>query len=140
MEMATGKAAPAAGQAQGKRLHYLRLWDVYGPLLTETQREIAERYYLYDLSLAEIAEEKEISKQAVSDALKKSRELLDSYEDRLHISADNTKYALAVSEMMTNVTRALAAFAERHPEFSEEMGAIADMVCVGEVIDLDKED
>lgn len=129
-----------AGKEAEERLRYLGLWDAYGPLLTDLQREICERYYLLDLSLSEIAEEKGVSKQAVSDTLKKSRELLDSYEEKLHFKRDNDAYSRAVSFMMTGVTRALEAFADRHPEFSEEIGEIADMVCVGEIIDLDKED
>ena len=141
MQTATVKGnAPAADGAQKGRLHYLALWDAYGPLLTELQREICELYYSLDLSLSEIAEEKGVSKQAVSDTLKKSRELLDSYEEKLHFRRDNDEYSRAVSFMMTGVERALREFAGRHPEFAEEIGEIADMVCVGEVIDLDKED
>lgn len=123
-----------------KDLKYLQLWDAYGPLLTDTQRELCELYYMCDLSLSEIAEEKGISKQAVSDTLKKSRELLDYYEDRLHHNEMNQEYSHAVSNMMTDVTRALAAFKQNHPEHAEEIQSIADMVVVGEVVNLDEED
>ena len=68
-----------------KDLSYLRLFDTYGGLLTEHQRELCELYYMYDLSLTEIAEQKGISKQSVSDTLAKSRALLDEYEEKLHI-------------------------------------------------------
>ncbi len=124
----------------GERLKYLRLWDAYGPLLTETQRAFCELYYLCDLSLSEIAEEKGVTKQSVSDTLKKSRELLDRYEEKLHFAESEGAYSLAVSDMMTKVTRALSEMEERHPELSAEIGAIADMVSVGEVTDLDKEE
>ncbi len=140
MEIATVKGSAEKKAASGDRLRYLGLWDTYGPLLTETQREICELYFLCDLSLSEIAEEKCVSKQSVSDALKKSRELLDSYEEKLHVKRDSDAYSLAVSDMMTRVVRALGDFAGTHPEFSQEMAAIADMVCVGEVIDLDQEE
>ena len=123
-----------------KNLNDVQLFDRYGALLTETQREICEKYYLYDLSLSEIAEEKGISKQAVSDALKTSRALMGSFEAKLHFNAETQRYSLAVSDMMTRVTRALGEFADAHPEFSEEIRPIADLVCVGEVVDLDKED
>ena len=43
-------------------LHFLRLWDIYSPLLTEHQREITDLYFNCDLSLAEIAEEKGCSR------------------------------------------------------------------------------
>ena len=127
-------SVPQQNTPHGERLNYLRLWDSYGALLTETQREICKLYYLCDLSLSEIAELKSVSKQAVSDALKKSRELLDFYEEKLHHSAQNIAYSQAVSDMMTKVTRALAALGEEHPELKDQIAAIDNMVCVGEVV------
>lgn len=123
-----------------KDLKYLQLFDAYGALLTDSQREISEKYYLYDLSLSEIAEEKGVSKQSVSDTLKKSRELLDFYEEKLHHNEINQRYSLEVSLMMTKVSKALENFRQKHPEFAEEIRRITDMVVVGEVIDLDEED
>ncbi len=123
-----------------KDLRYLQLWDAYGPLLTDAQREICEKYYMYDLSLSEIAEEKGVSKQAVSDALKTSRELLDFYEDKLHFNEWNQKYSLEVSFMMTDVTRALEDFKRFHPEFAGEIDGIIGKITVGETIDLDEEE
>ena len=134
MPFATIEGEAPSPQKRGKDLGYLQLFDAYGPLLTETQQEIC------DLSLSEIAEEKGITKQAVSDTLKKSRELLDSFEQKLHFVKDNEQYALEVSLMLTRVQRALAELSGRHPEISKEVGAIADMVCVGEVITLDEEE
>ena len=121
-----------------KDLRYLQLWDAYGPLLTESQREICEKYYMYDLSLTEIAEEKGISKQAVSDALKTSRELLDLYEGKLHFNEQNQAYSLAVSFMMTDVTRALEAFKQKYPTYVREIDEIIAKVTVGDTVDLDE--
>lgn len=64
-------------------LHFLRLWDLYSPLLTETQREITDLYFNYDLSLGEIAEQKCVSRQSVSDCLQKCRKQLEKYEEKL---------------------------------------------------------
>ena len=64
-------------------LHFLQLWDVYSPLLTATQREITDLYFNYDLSLGEIAEQKGVSRQSVSDCLQKSRKQLETYEEKL---------------------------------------------------------
>ncbi len=64
-------------------LEFLRLLDLYSPLLTKTQREITDLYFNYDLSLAEIAEQKGVSRQSVSDCLNKSRKQLVSYEEKL---------------------------------------------------------
>ena len=68
---------------EGKDLKTALLWDAYGALLTETQREITDLYFNYDLSLAEIAEQKGVSRQSVSDCLGKSRKLLEEYERKL---------------------------------------------------------
>ena len=115
-----------------KDLGYLQLWDCYGGLLTDNQREICEEYYVLDLSLSEIAEERGVSKQSVSEVLKTSRELLDRYEEKLHHSEQNREYSLAVSLMMTRVTRALEAFKGEHPEFSSEMDEIIGMIAAPE--------
>ena len=64
-------------------IQFLRLWDLYSPLLTATQREITDLYFNYDLSLGEIAEQKGVSRQSVSDCLQKCRKQLEGYEAKL---------------------------------------------------------
>lgn len=66
-----------------KDLSISGLNDVYGVLLTPHQREIIRNYYDYDLSLAEIAENSGISRQAVRDVIVKAVEQLKFYEDKL---------------------------------------------------------
>ena len=64
-------------------LRFLQLWDLYSPLLTATQREITDLYFNFDLSLGEIAEQKGVSRQSVSDCLGKCRKQLETYEEKL---------------------------------------------------------
>ena len=64
-------------------LNFLALFDAYAPLLTQRQREITDLYFTYDLSLGEIAEQKGVSRQSVSDCLSKSRKQLEAYEEKL---------------------------------------------------------
>lgn len=59
------------------------LYDIYGSLLTSKQKDIFEEYYLYNLSLREIAENKKISYQAVRDSINSSKELLRNYESNI---------------------------------------------------------
>ncbi len=73
------------------RNRYNELFDFYGSLLTERQRDIFTYYYREDYSLAEIAESEGVSRAAVSDALKRCREELLSYEERLHLFASFEK-------------------------------------------------
>lgn len=61
------------------------LYDFYGELLTEHQKQIYEDYALNDLSLSEIAKERGISRQGVHDIMKRCNKILDDYENRLHL-------------------------------------------------------
>lgn len=115
-----------------KDLKYLQLFDAYGALLTEHQRDICELYYMCDLSLTEIAEQKGISKQSVSDTLAKSRALLEEYEAKLRHVALNREADLKISEMLTRALRALVALKERHSELSSEIEEIASLMRIGE--------
>ncbi len=59
------------------------LLDFYGQLLTENQYNCLDLHCNQDLSMAEIAEELSISRQGVYDFIKKGRERLLEYEDKL---------------------------------------------------------
>ncbi len=59
------------------------LYDFYGSLLTDRQREVMELYYGENLSLSEIAAEFSISRQGVHDALKNAERALHEYERKL---------------------------------------------------------
>lgn len=59
------------------------LFDFYGKLLSEKQYQAVELYYIYDLSLAEIGEEMNITRQGVFDTLKRSEQKLYHYEEIL---------------------------------------------------------
>ena len=111
-----------------KDLKYLQLFDAYGALLNEHRREVCELYYLCDLSLTEIAEQKGISKQSVSDALAQSRRLLEGYEQKLHHSEIVQSESLAVSQMLTRVLRALEQFERDHPEHAAEIERIISLM------------
>ncbi len=70
-----------------KDVNYARLFEIYGELLTKRQQEAVEMYYSLDLSLLEIASIMNVSRQAVADFLKKSRQELDSLESKLGLFA-----------------------------------------------------
>lgn len=70
-----------------KSIRVNRLIDFYGELLTSHQQEILSLYYYMDLSLSEISEQLDISRNGVYDALKKGVKLLEKYEDKLHLVA-----------------------------------------------------
>ncbi|WP_462409245.1 putative DNA-binding protein [Neobacillus sp. Marseille-QA0830] len=63
------------------RMNYL--YDFYYSLLTPKQQSYMSLYYLDDYSLGEIAEEYEISRQAVYDNIKRTEAMLEEYEEKL---------------------------------------------------------
>ena len=66
-----------------KNVKISMLLDTYGKLLTEKQYKLLDDYYNNDLSLSEIAENEEITRQAVRDNLKKGENNLFEYEEKL---------------------------------------------------------
>lgn len=68
-----------------KNLEISVLIDFYGEMLGEKQRDIIEDYYNSDLSLAEIADDKGISRQGVRDSIKRSEFQLIEMENKLNL-------------------------------------------------------
>ena len=62
---------------------YVELFEIYKNLLTERQRQMFSSIYLYDLSLSEVAEPENMSRQSVYDAVKKVKLKLEEYEKAL---------------------------------------------------------
>ena len=58
------------------------LYDFYGELLTERQKEFFDLYYNEDLSLAEIAENAGISRQGVRDVIVRAEGIMQEVEDK----------------------------------------------------------
>ena len=69
-----------------KDLRIAYLLDLYGDMLTGTQREVTDAYYNQDLSLAEIAEDRDITRQGVRDAIKRAEQQLLEMEERLGLA------------------------------------------------------
>ena len=61
------------------------LMDCYEELLTDKQQEYLMLYYEEDLSLAEIADDLGVSRNAVHDNLKRAVASLEDYENKLHL-------------------------------------------------------
>ncbi len=61
------------------------LFDFYGDLLTDRQKEFYDLYYNEDLSLAEIAENYGISRQGVRDVIVRAEAAMTEMEDKTHI-------------------------------------------------------
>ncbi len=68
-----------------EKLQQAYLYDFYGEMLNEHQRQIYEDFMFNDLSLGEIATEEGISRQAISDMVKRCQKKLLGYEEKLHL-------------------------------------------------------
>ncbi|TMC85847.1 MAG: hypothetical protein E6J06_02610 [Chloroflexi bacterium] len=83
-------------QARGRAL---ALYERYGPLLTQHQREVIDLYLRSDWSLAEIAAHHGTSRAAVHDIVRRSTTALQEYEKRLGLLAEAGRRRRAVERM-----------------------------------------
>lgn len=80
-------------------IYYNTLLEVYGELLTPTQIEILESYYALNLSISEIAIERNISRAAVEDTIKKGSKKLEFYEKKLGFVAKKHEISKAIKDL-----------------------------------------
>lgn len=88
------------------------LYDFYGELLNEHQQKIFEAFVFEDLSLGEIAEEQDISRQAVFDLIKRATKKLEEYENKLHL----LQRFLELREKAVNIQQKAEAYEHSHEE------------------------
>ncbi|TQR17421.1 putative DNA-binding protein [Psychrobacillus soli] len=76
------------------------LFDFYQALLTDKQRSYMQLYYLDDLSLGEIAEEYDISRQAVYDNIRRTEAMLEEYEEKLNLFTKFEKRQETIDQLL----------------------------------------
>ena len=91
------------------------LYDFYGELLSERQKEVLTLRYEDDLSLAEIAEELGISRQGVHDALKNGEKALQRYEEKLGLVKRLEGSTEAIRKIDAEIGEIIAEMGERAP-------------------------
>ena len=72
-------------------LHYVELFDYYGELFTDKQKEYFKDYYFNNLTLQEIADNNNVSKNAVHKNIKDITKKLDYYEGKLQLYSNKKK-------------------------------------------------
>ena len=108
-----------------KFLEQALLYDFYGELLTEHQKDVYEQVVLEDYSLSEIAQMKGISRQGVHDLVKRCQKILEGYEAKLHL----VEKFLSVKEKISLIDKTLAEWEEdgKDPEeIMKKVRRIAD--------------
>ncbi len=89
-------------QARGRTL---ALYERYGALLTEHQREVIDLYLRSDWSLAENAAHQKTSRAAVHDILRRSARALQGYEKRLGLLAESARRRREIASIKRQISR-----------------------------------
>ena len=113
--------------AMDKILEQALLYDFYGELLTEHQKEIYGQFVLDDLFLSEIAESEGISRQGVHDLVRRCQKALEGYEAKLHL----VEKFLAVKEKVAQIDKVLEEWEqekEKPKEIIERLRSISSEI------------
>ena len=102
------------------------LYDYYGELLTEKQRQLFDLYYDQDYSLSEIAAAAGISRQGVHDTLARAEELLEGYERTLGCIARDARLQKQL-EVIAQNAQALARIHAAAPQAGEILRAVQEI-------------
>lgn len=102
------------------------LYDFYGQLLSKRQREVMALYHEENLSLSEIAEEFEISRQAVHDTLKKAEQALGDYESKLGLVGKLLASKKAISDIDERIDTMIATVSDK--KIVSELEAIKEII------------
>ena len=89
-------------QARGKTL---ALYERYGSLLTQHQRDVIDLYLRRDWSLAEIATHQKTSRSAVHDIVRRSTHALQDYEKRLGLLAEAARRRREIEALKRQLAR-----------------------------------
>ncbi len=110
------------------KTRFMRLWDIYNGILTPTQREFTDLYFNFDLTVSEIAAEKGVTRQAVSECLQTCKKQLEELENKLGIAENIKKASLENSLKLTKISKWAEDFKARHPEFEEDLSSLNEII------------
>ena len=88
-----------------KKVEISILLEIYGKLLTEKQYNLINDYYNNDLSLSEIAENENITRQAVRDVIKKGENKLFEYEEKLQFMRKTITQNEKIAKVLSRITK-----------------------------------
>jgi predicted DNA-binding protein YlxM (UPF0122 family) len=102
------------------------LYDFYGELLTDRQKEFFDLYYNEDLSLAEIAENYGISRQGVRDVIVRAEGIMTEMEDKTGIIKRFHLMQGQLSSISENLDKIITINGDKY--FDRELDALARQV------------
>lgn len=80
-------------------LYYINLFDYYGELFTDRQKEYFTDYYFNNLTLQEIADNNNVTRNAVHKIIKDMIEKLDYYEDKLKLYNNKKQIEIIIKNL-----------------------------------------
>lgn len=86
-------------------LYYVELFDYYGELFTEKQKDYFMDYYFNNLSLQEIAENNSVSRTAVHNNIKEIVKKLEYYESKLNLHSNKNKIEELIKDVDENLKK-----------------------------------
>ena len=92
------------------------LCELYGELLTKKQYQIINDYYNNDLSLSEIAQNNNITRQAVRDILKKGENKLFEYEEKLNFMKRTLNQEKKIQKVLSELTKIQEDYSDKQVE------------------------
>lgn len=101
------------------RVEISLLMDQYGSLLTEKQYKIMELYYNEDLSLAEIAELNNTSRQAIHDLIKRCYKQFLSYEEKLSLLKKSLEQEKKIDNLLSEIKEKYFLTKEDYKKYKE---------------------
>ena len=110
-----------------KVLRVGQLYDFYNALLTDKQRECLNMHYLQDLSLAEIADEFNVTRQAVHDILRRAEQTLEEYEEKLGLAARYRDERKLLAEIVESLEQ-LPPEVRQLPELDQALSKLSSLL------------
>ena len=86
-------------------IYYVELFDYYGELFTDKQKEYFVDYCFNNLTLQEIADNNNVSRNAVHKNIKDLKEKLDYYESKLHLYSNREKIEKLICNLDPDVKK-----------------------------------
>ena len=84
-------------------IYYSSLFDYYGDLFTDKQKEYFIDYYFNNLTLQEIADNNNVSRNAVHKSIKDITEKLEYYESKLNLYSNSKKIKILLENVDSKI-------------------------------------
>ena len=111
-----------------KKNALVRHLGYYGPLLTDTQRDMTQLYVDEDMSLSEIASRYAVTRQSVCDTIRKAGKIMDQYESKLCLMSRSQEIVSIIKKAMQAAKRIDCASAEAEREKTFVLEALKQLL------------